>query len=390
MFEPQGSNGPSALTDFPREVYMSFRSHVWGAAFGVAGLALFFGGGSSSTAPVSLNDPGAPAPQLAALDSAFAPPVVARFPSPRSSIPPPAPGGPAPLGAPRTGRSQAAPQRYAMLATQGRTLQQVVPIFASLGATSIFPDTLLGAVFSWDPSTHSYFRSSKTGGPPNGIRFLLYAINPLTDEPSTPLTQVGYVDLLDLSSGGTASIEIKVTDGSITYLDYTFTGSGTSASFMATVTGTITNGLAGSANKTLTFSLSITGNTSSVTLTSTYTLNNPAVTVQETVTILDDGATTTLTINFTFTRTGETIQLSGTLSASDATGDGTINLTFKVNGSTFATITGSISNPVLARPGGGQLTADELNALIHVLVASEDVGARISDLFQPAEQILGF
>ncbi len=371
---------------------MSFRSHVWGAAFGVAGLALFLSGCSSSTAPVSLNDPVATAAQLAALDSAFAAPVVASFQSLGSSIHPPAPVVHAAVGALRMVRSQAAPQRYAMLATQGRTLQQVVPIFASLGATSIFPDTLLGAVFSWDPSTHSYFRSSKTGGPPNGIRFLLYAINPLTDEPSTPLTEVGYVDLLDQSSGGTASLEIQVksSDGSITYLDYTFTGSGTSASFMATVTGTITNGLAGSANKTLTFSLSITGNTSSVTLTSTYTLNNPAVTVQETVTILDDGTTTTLTINFTFTRTGETIQLSGTLSASDATGDGTINLTFKVNGSTFATITGSISNPVIARPGGGQLTADELNALIHVLVASEDVGARISDLFQPAEQILGF
>src|SRR6058998_199901 len=72
MFEPQGSNGPSALTDFPREVYMSFRSHVWGAAFGVAGLALFLSACSSSTAPVSLSDPVATAAQLAALDSAFA------------------------------------------------------------------------------------------------------------------------------------------------------------------------------------------------------------------------------------------------------------------------------------------------------------------------------
>ena len=371
---------------------MSFRSHVWGAAFGVAGLALFLSACSSSTAPVSLSDPVATAAQLAALDSAFAAPVVASFQSLGSSIHPPAPVVHAAIGALRTVRSQAAPKRYTMLATQGRTLQQVVPIFASFGETGIFPPTLLGSVFSWDPSSHSYVQSSTTGGPANGIRFLLYAINPLTDEPSTPLTEVGYVDLLDQSSGGTASLEIQVksSDGSITYLDYTFTGSGTSASFMASVTGTITNGLAGSANKTLTFSLSITGNTSSVTLTSTYTLNNPAVTVQETVTILDDGTTTTLTINFTFTRTGETIQLSGTLSASDATGDGTINLTFKVNGSTFATITGSISAPVIARPGGGQLTADELNALIHVLVASEDVGAKISDLFQPAEQILGF
>ena len=56
----------------------------------------------------------------------------------------------------------------------------------------------------------------------------------------------------------------------------------------------ITNGLSGGANKTLTFSVTITGSSSSVTLTSSYTLNNPAVTVQETVTITDDGTTTTM------------------------------------------------------------------------------------------------
>src|SRR2546428_12690604 len=88
MFEPQSPNGPSALTDFPREVYMSFRSHRWGAAFGVAGLALVLGACSSSTAPVSLSDPVATAAQAAALDSAFAAPVVASFQSLGSSIHP--------------------------------------------------------------------------------------------------------------------------------------------------------------------------------------------------------------------------------------------------------------------------------------------------------------
>src|SRR2546428_7411037 len=359
---------------------MSFRSQVWwGAPFTAAGVALLLGGCSSSTAPVSLSDPVATAARAGGSDRSFAAPVVASFQSLGSSIHPAPPVVHAAVRALGVVRPEAGADRYTVLATETRALQQIVPSFASFGATAIFPDTLLGAVFSWDPNLHSYYRSSKTGGPPNGIRFLLYAIDPFTDEPATSLTQVGYADLLDRSSGGTASLEIQVknTDASITYLDYTFSGSGTSSSFSASVTGTITNGPAGAANKTLTFSITITGNSSSVTLTSSYTLNNPALTVLETVSIADDGTTTTLTLNFTFTHAGETIQLSGTVSASDATGDGTVNLTFKVNGGTFATITGSTTNPVITRAGGGQLNPAEPNALLHVFEAAADVGAKV-------------
>src|SRR2546427_5919468 len=72
---------------------MSFRSQVWAAALGVVGTTLLLGGCSSSTAPVSLSDPVATAAQAAALDSAFAAPVVASFPSLGSSIHPAPPLG---------------------------------------------------------------------------------------------------------------------------------------------------------------------------------------------------------------------------------------------------------------------------------------------------------
>ncbi len=369
---------------------MSVHSKVWwGAAVGVA---LVLNACNSSTAPVSLADPAATAAQAAAIDSAFTAPVVASFQALGTSIHPAPPIVHPAVRALGVVRPPAGADRYAVLAAQGRAFQQLVPSFASFAATAIFPDTLLGAVFSWDPSLHSYYRSSTTGGPSNGIRFLLYAIDELTGEPATPLTQVGYADLLDESSGGTARLEIQVknTDGSITYLDYTFSGSGTSSSFAASVTGLITNGRSGAANKTLTFSVTITGSSSSVTLTSSYTLNNPAVTVQETVTITDDGTTTTVNLTFTFSGSGDTITLSGTVSALDATGEGTVNLTFRVNGATFATITGSTANPTIAGPGGRQLTYDELSAVVRVFQAAADVGEKVAEIFQPAEQILGF
>jgi len=355
------------------------------------GLALALGACNSATAP-SLSDPTATAAQAAALDSAFQSPVVASLQSLSGAV-----HATPPVVRPAIGALRVLPSvrptvnHYDGLANEGRVLQQVVPSFASFGATGIFPDTLLGSVFTWDTSAHAYRRTASSGGPTNGVRFLLYAIDPLTDEPSTPLTQVGYVDLMDESANGIARLHIqaKNTAGTITYLDYAFSGSGTSAAFTASVTGTITNGLAGGANKTLTFSVTITGSTSSVTLTSSYALNNPVVAVQETVTISDDGTTTTLGLDFTFTRPAETITIAGTVAVTDATGDGTVNITFKVNGSTFATLTGTTTNPTFTKAGGGQLTTSEQLALASLFVAAADISEKVGDVFQPAEHMLG-
>jgi hypothetical protein len=207
-----------------------------------------------------------------------------------------------------------------------------------------------------------------------------------------PLNQVGVVDLLDEGSGGTAVLEVKVQNAAetITYLDYVFTGSGTSTSFNASVTGTVSNGLAGAANKTLTFTVSIAGSASSVTFTCSYSLNNPAVTVQETVTAADDGSATTLTLNFTFTRPGETVSMTGSVAVSDSDGSATFNFSFKINGALFATLSGTSDNPVITRAGGGQLTAGELDALASLFIAGADLTDQVNQMFGPAQQILGF
>ncbi len=355
---------------------------VWSAALGCS---LALSACNSTTAPVSLADPLATAAQAAALDSAFASPTVASFQALGSHVnTTPAP----PLITGAVGALRLAP--LVSLADEGRALRQLMPSLASLTTTGIFPDTLLSAVFAWNTAWSKYTLLSHSGGPSNGIRFLLYAITPGTDQPATPLNPIGYVDLMDESAGGIARLHIQVTDGAVTYLDYLFSSSGTSTMFSASVTGTITNGLGGAANKTLTFSVAITGNASSVTLTTTSSLNNPSVTVQETVTVADDGTTTTLTLDFTFSRTGETVQIVGTVTASDATGSGAVNISFKVNGSTFATLSGTTSNLTLTKTGGGQLTAGEQLALASLFEVAANTAEKIGDLFQPAERTLGF
>jgi len=368
-------------------------SHYRAVLCSALGLTLVLAGCNSMNGPVgSLSDPAMTAAHAAALDSALSSPVVASFQALGGAIhlAPPVNGAVRALGA--LSLAQPGRDRYGALARQAQALKQVVPGFASLAATAIINDTLLGSVFTWNTTSNQYTRYSTTGGPSNGVRFFLYATAPGASTPSLPLVQVGYADLLDLSNGSTAALEILVKNvpGSVTYLDYTFTGSGNSSSFTASVTGTVTNGLAGNANKTLTFNISISGSTSSVSLHLSLSLNNPAITVQEVITVADNGSTTTLTIDFTITRPGESVRLAGSVVISDSDGSATINITITVNGGTFASIRGTSEHPVIARAGGGQLTADEFMAMTYLFIAAADVSENVTALFEPAQRSLGF
>src|SRR5262249_58185029 len=95
------------------------------------------------------------------------------------------------------------PSRLALLSRQGVTPKQALalkslrPSFATAptGAGSLIPETQWGKVYVWDTGTHAYVEGSATGGPATGVRFTLYAIDPLTNQPATPLNPVGSAEL---------------------------------------------------------------------------------------------------------------------------------------------------------------------------------------------------
>ena len=177
--------------------------------------------------------------------------------------------------------------------------------------------------------------------------------------------------VLVLGSGGTP-----------TYVDYTVAVTPGLDVFTATATGSVSNGLAGDANKTLTFSVTFTASPVAVSGTATFTLNSPAVTITLSETLQVSGQDTTITVHFGFTRPGETITLDGTVTIHQ--GVATADVTVKVNGGTFATITGPLSNPTIMHPNGQPLTADELEALTTLFGAAEDLSNHPGDLFEPA------
>src|SRR5690242_20243636 len=221
---------------------------------GCATLAFAAACNSDTTGPATLSNPQATIAAVAALDSAFHSNALASFGALSGSI-----GSTAATAAlARAGTIvQATLPRPTTpgVAAQAAAVRQLSGLRAlNLSPTSpqgpVINDTLYGSIYTYDTTFHAYVRSATTGGPTNGVRFILYAINPLTGNLSSPLSPVGQADLLDESVGVTAKLHIIVAGngGTPSYLDYTAALTFSQTSLVATLNGTLTNALAGGAN----------------------------------------------------------------------------------------------------------------------------------------------
>jgi hypothetical protein len=313
---------------------------------GCAGIVIAAACNSDTTGPATLSDPQATIAAVAALDSAFHSNALASFGALSGSI-----GSTAATAAlARAGTIVRAtllrPSTPGVTAAAAAVRQLSGLRALNLSPTSpqgpVINDTLYGSVYTYDTTFQAYVRSATTGGPTNGIRFILYAISPFTGNVSLPLSPVGQADLLDESVGLTAQLHIIVTGngGTPSYLDYASALTFSQTSLVATLTGTLTNALTAGANKTLTFSVNANFTTTSITVHGTYTLNNPAVTM--TLAAVDKQVTPTdsVTLTFGFTRQGEAITFVGQLVT---TGDAvdTVDATIKVNGQPYASVKGN-------------------------------------------------
>jgi hypothetical protein len=83
-------------------------------------------------------------------------------------------------------------------------LQRLGQSVLSLGVSSpmaLFPVDLVGKTFTFDPDSAKYLvDDTRTDAPTDGLRFVLYAVNPVTHMPLVPLQEVGNLDLHDVST----------------------------------------------------------------------------------------------------------------------------------------------------------------------------------------------
>jgi hypothetical protein len=250
---------------------------------------------------------------------------------------------------------------------------------------TVIPDSVWGRIYHLTSATSGYVRSSGTG-PTNGVRFVLYQTSNF--QVTTPLDSIGYVDLLDKSTGSTNALEVVITVGSATYADYTISGSASTGLDNLSMTGFITD-----THTMVNFTITFAENTSAGTVSEQSTISAPSLpfnyTFKFTASSSTSGSTTTttVTVNFNLSDATDTVAASGNLTEVQTTGQSTTEsgtITVSANGQTFATITATSNGSGDTITGtNGPLTAAQSQAVSALFASGVAVEAEILFLIIP-------
>ena len=268
----------------------------------------------------------------------------------------------------RAAAKRAAERMATLLERQRRT-----GFSASVAAV---PAAVAGKTFVYDPGTGGYVQSDLTGAPGNGVRFIIYAVNPVTWAPAEPLTETGHVDLIDLSAGSTQAARVLFVSGGITYVGSGPSTTTTETSGRVSVIGVVTDGTI-QANINLRSTSSYTEG-----LTLTYSLDLPQrdVSIDLTMNQSESGATV---VNLTMSGPNGAVSMSGEF------GETTGTLNVRINGHLFATIEASGSTMTITRSDGTPMAEDELVALQGVFDVQEAAFVAFDQMLAPVGTFFG-
>lgn len=301
----------------------------------------------------------------------------------------------APIVPPRT-----ATQRYANAPARLQALRTAAGALSGGINASVIPPAVLGETFVWDVNTHQYVAdpSATPAAPANGVRIILYAVDPVTENVVEPPVATGYVDLIDLSSGNTNSLQVIVNGGTpaspgTTYANYTVAGTVTGSpatAFSATAVGFVSDG-----THTLTFNAAfsatnLTTDNPDAQIDVTWSLDNPVVIVDLHETLATpDANDLTITIHLSVTHGAEMVSVDGTIVVVVSPQTVTANLAISVNGVPYAVITGTNAGIQVRHADGSALSTEELQALSNLFNLPAQLEIVIENLFNPCEHLMG-
>jgi hypothetical protein len=276
------------------------------------------------------------------------------------------------------------PASFATWAAHRLDAWQVAPPALAVAAPgAIIPSLALGKTFTYNPTTGRYEMSTRTGAPANGVRFVLYAVNPLTREVALPLNEVGYVDLTEEAATSGLSLRLRAyASGNNTPLvDYTASASIQTSS--GSVTGATVSAKGYISDGTHQLDIDLTQSFSSTSgISVTYKLGLPERDIS-----LDFTAAFNLQRQANVTLT---VQHAGNTTVVSASGTETA-ITGKIthNGSVAVNIAGTPSNPTFTDASGGPLPQDQAAALKKVFDFVDALLDHVDNLLGPAYLLLG-
>jgi len=277
---------------------------------------------------------------------------------------------------------------------QARRLQAMLPnLSVSAAQGRIIPDSMYGRVFEYDTALNHYTYQGTTVAGLNGVRFILYATG-LDGAVIEPVSPIGTLDIVDQSTPSKLQLNILVQGpgGAPTYVDYTVSlqpNGATSAT--ATASGTISNGLSGADNKTLSFDETFTINANGASAHASFVLNNPAITLQLNESVSYSNPDLVINADFRLIENGQTIRTVGRIALNIATSVATVTVTVSVDGHPVASISGDPRDPTTqwVDAGGQPLTLEDLAALDHLFDALERFQLAVQGFFAPVATFAG-
>jgi hypothetical protein len=244
----------------------------------------------------------------------------------------------------------------------------------------LLPDLLLGKTLVWNPATGEYeVDPDRTGAPASGVRFVMYAINPVTGEPTEPLDEIGYVELVDESAEDTGlRLRVRAVDTTgdvpLELVNYFVEGS-LEVAGESRVT-LLARGFLDDGTDRLDFDLATEvvvpaqGNAAQVVATYALALQEgAAVTLEMGADVdLENPDSGTLQLELVVEDGGDVVQLTVAVDGQQNM-DGTVGF----NGETVVEIGGTATEPTFTRPDGSELTAEEREALADMVEAVEEI-----------------
>lgn len=247
----------------------------------------------------------------------------------------------------------------------------------SAGPAGLFPQEVLGKTFEYDPASRRYRLSDRPVVPElanQGVRFLLYQVDPARGDLVNPLRETGFADLTDESSASTTTLGLKAVIDARTLLDYDADASPTSTSFNLYAQGFVSDG-----STTVDFQLSQTFSAAGIETRYLVAAPEKEVSLEFRGSISLGGQTS---VKLTILHQGNTtvIEASGTQDA--------IAGTITHNGTRVIDIAGTSGNPIFASPSGASIRADQADALRRLFGAVDQLLSAFDDLLVPAYRLL--
>lgn len=249
---------------------------------------------------------------------------------------------------------------------------------------AIIPPAQRGTTWVFDASQQRYVvDAARTGAPANGVRYILYAVNPLDHAP-LPDVEIGYADLTDEGdeTPNAGSLRLRAVSHDVVFVDYRVGMVGSADAAAVGVNGTFFDG-----GKHLTFELQAQGGR---TASAESVVLHARLAVPEDAFELTSAARASADLEHARQHVEHAIEIGGHAFAivADHAGDGA-RASVAVDGAPFAQVDVSGSVTVIVGADGRPLPAEQRESLGQLFELFGQVSAALTRLLEPVGVLFG-